>query len=255
MASRRLSSAAASARIEYDRSRCAERHTALQHGHAVVVSCAAGEGKLHAGEAEKPLATRYPLHQHENDVARRASAAFRSIPASTSSRSTPSRDARCSTDYVGNTDFSIYALHNVVVVQMPDRTLWPVPHDFDMSGRARATRFPIGAASRPSHRGSTGARAAPGGILEAEPFRAKAEMFARIAGMSDIVPDAGTMRCSSTGSSRRSSRPTRSRRTRERLQGNRDDVAPDLPTSVGDACRPSRPCRCSAAIGQRRGRV
>lgn len=35
---------------------------------------------------------------------------------------------------IGNTDFSIYALHNVRIVQRPDKTLHPVPYDFDFSG-------------------------------------------------------------------------------------------------------------------------
>jgi hypothetical protein len=35
---------------------------------------------------------------------------------------------------IGNTDLSIYALHNVVLVQTPDRALFPVPYDFDISG-------------------------------------------------------------------------------------------------------------------------
>lgn len=35
---------------------------------------------------------------------------------------------------IGNTDFSLYALHNVVLVQDPGRTLYTVPYDFDMSG-------------------------------------------------------------------------------------------------------------------------
>jgi hypothetical protein len=35
---------------------------------------------------------------------------------------------------IGNTDYSIYALHNVRLVQTPDKTLHPVPYDFDMSG-------------------------------------------------------------------------------------------------------------------------
>jgi hypothetical protein len=35
---------------------------------------------------------------------------------------------------IGSTDFSIYALHNVVLVQTPDRMLYPVPYDFDMAG-------------------------------------------------------------------------------------------------------------------------
>ena len=35
---------------------------------------------------------------------------------------------------LGNTDYSIFALHNVVLVQTPDRKLNPVPYDFDLSG-------------------------------------------------------------------------------------------------------------------------
>ena len=35
---------------------------------------------------------------------------------------------------IGNTDFSIYALHNVRIVQRPDKSLHPVPYDFDVSG-------------------------------------------------------------------------------------------------------------------------
>jgi len=35
---------------------------------------------------------------------------------------------------IGNTDFSIYALHNVVLVQRPDKSIHPVAYDFDISG-------------------------------------------------------------------------------------------------------------------------
>ena len=35
---------------------------------------------------------------------------------------------------IGNTDFSIYALHNVELVQRPDKSIHPVPYDFDISG-------------------------------------------------------------------------------------------------------------------------
>lgn len=35
---------------------------------------------------------------------------------------------------IGNTDFSIYALHNVRIIQRPDKSLHPVPYDFDVSG-------------------------------------------------------------------------------------------------------------------------
>jgi hypothetical protein len=39
---------------------------------------------------------------------------------------------------IGNTDFSIYALHNVRLVQRPDKSLHPVPYDMDFSGLVRA---------------------------------------------------------------------------------------------------------------------
>lgn len=35
---------------------------------------------------------------------------------------------------IGNTDVSIYALHNVRLVQTPDRMLYPMPYDFDITG-------------------------------------------------------------------------------------------------------------------------
>ena len=35
---------------------------------------------------------------------------------------------------IGNTDYSIYALHNVRVVQRPDKTLHPIPYDLDVTG-------------------------------------------------------------------------------------------------------------------------
>ena len=35
---------------------------------------------------------------------------------------------------IGNTDFSIYALHNVVLVERPDKSIHPVAYDFDISG-------------------------------------------------------------------------------------------------------------------------
>jgi hypothetical protein len=39
---------------------------------------------------------------------------------------------------IGNTDFSIFALHNVVLVQKPaNRLYFPVPYDFDLSGFVR----------------------------------------------------------------------------------------------------------------------
>jgi hypothetical protein len=39
---------------------------------------------------------------------------------------------------IGNTDMSIYALHNMRIVQMPDKSLHVVPYDFDYSGLVNA---------------------------------------------------------------------------------------------------------------------
>ncbi len=39
---------------------------------------------------------------------------------------------------LGNVDFSIWGLHNVLIVQDKTRTLVPVPYDFDMSGMVHA---------------------------------------------------------------------------------------------------------------------
>jgi hypothetical protein len=39
---------------------------------------------------------------------------------------------------IGNTDFSIWALHNVRLVQDPARRLYSVPYDFDLSGLVHA---------------------------------------------------------------------------------------------------------------------
>jgi hypothetical protein len=39
---------------------------------------------------------------------------------------------------IGNTDFSIYALHNVKLVQRPDKSIHPVPYDLDFSGLVHA---------------------------------------------------------------------------------------------------------------------
>ena len=35
---------------------------------------------------------------------------------------------------IGNTDYSIWALHNVRIVQRPDKSLHPLPYDFDVTG-------------------------------------------------------------------------------------------------------------------------
>jgi hypothetical protein len=39
---------------------------------------------------------------------------------------------------IGNTDLSLFALHNVVLVQTPNGPIYPVPYDFDYSGLVNA---------------------------------------------------------------------------------------------------------------------
>ncbi len=86
---------------------------------------------------------------------------------------------------LGNTDYSIYALHNVVIVQDKSRKFIPVPYDFDSSGMvnppyaAPDERLHIRAVTDRLYRG-------PCGTVEeftaaTEPFRAhRDEMFAAV---------------------------------------------------------------------------
>jgi len=80
---------------------------------------------------------RYALFiEHENDVARRNEGrvvdlqriSFTDLEADSLTR------AMMYEYMVGNTDVSIWALHNVRFVQNPDRKLFVVPYDFDISG-------------------------------------------------------------------------------------------------------------------------
>ena len=53
---------------------------------------------------------------------------------------------------IGNTDMSIWALHNVRLVQKPNRTLTAVPYDFDLSGFVHAPYAMPDRAPRPAQR-------------------------------------------------------------------------------------------------------
>jgi hypothetical protein len=61
---------------------------------------------------------------------------------------------------IGSTDYSIYALHNVVLVQKPDRSLYTIPYDFDMTGLVSPPyaipdkRFPITSVKQRMYRGA-----------------------------------------------------------------------------------------------------
>jgi hypothetical protein len=92
-------------------------------------------------KTSKPITTRTAIFiEHENDVARRLGGRIVELPR------TEFKDFHAETlntmmlfEYmIGNTDFSLYANHNVRFVQDPSRTLYPVPYDFDLSGVVHA---------------------------------------------------------------------------------------------------------------------
>jgi hypothetical protein len=85
----------------------------------------------------KPITTRFALFlENDNDVARRMGGrivelqrlTFKDVDA------TALQQMMLFNYMIGNTDFSLYALHNVKLVQDPSRVLYPVPYDFDLSG-------------------------------------------------------------------------------------------------------------------------
>jgi len=90
--------------------------------------------------AGPPLGTRYGMVLEDaDDVARRLNGRQVEVPRMPfNSLHRETLDAMMLFQYLlGNTDFSIYALHNVVLVQAADRTMYPVPYDFDISGLVR----------------------------------------------------------------------------------------------------------------------
>jgi hypothetical protein len=87
--------------------------------------------------AGKPIGARHGmLLEDDGDVARRMEGRIVELQRALFADLEPGTlDAMMMFEYmIGSTDFSIYALHNVVLVQTPDRTLYPVPYDFDMTG-------------------------------------------------------------------------------------------------------------------------
>jgi hypothetical protein len=85
----------------------------------------------------KTLATRYAMFlESEGDVARRLEGRIAELPrALFRNLDSESLTWLMLFEYmIGNTDFSIHALHNVRLVQNQARVLHPVPYDFDYSG-------------------------------------------------------------------------------------------------------------------------
>ncbi len=85
----------------------------------------------------KPITTRYAIFiEHENDVARRLGGRVIEPPRLLFKDVDPAalNNMMLFNYMIGNTDFSLYALHNVRVVQTPTRTMFTIPYDFDLTG-------------------------------------------------------------------------------------------------------------------------
>jgi len=140
------------------------------------------------GATKKIVSTHAALFlEHENDVARRLGG--RDVRQPHMVFKDFNVDALTTTmmlEYMlGNTDYSIWALHNIVVVQDKTRRFFPVAYDFDLSGMvnppyaAPDERLGIRRVTDRLYRGPC--RPLEAFTAAAEPFRAhKDEMFAAI---------------------------------------------------------------------------
>lgn len=131
--------------------------------------------------------------EHENDVARRLGGrdvklqhmAFNEFDK-------PALTTMMMLEYMlGNTDYSIWTLHNVVIVQDKKRKFFPVPYDFDLSGMVHAPyaapdpRLFIRSVTDRLYRGPC--RTIDEFHAAAEPFRARqADMMAAIDAVSEL---------------------------------------------------------------------
>lgn len=90
----------------------------------------------------KPVTSRLGMFlEDDDDVARRMEGRIMEIPRALFKDVDQDLLTLASTfEYmIGNTDFSIYALHNFRLVRTPDRKTYAVPYDFDMSGLVNAS--------------------------------------------------------------------------------------------------------------------
>jgi hypothetical protein len=143
----------------------------------------------------KKVTTRAALFlEHDNDVARRAEGRSVELPRMLFKDLDPETLTRVMLyEYaIGNTDFSIYALHNVRVVQRPGlRPLFLVPYDFDLSGLVHAPyatpdrRLGLASVVERLYRGPC--RTVDEFEAAAVDFRAKrADMFALLDSLTDL---------------------------------------------------------------------
>ena len=92
---------------------------------------------VHDAGSVKPFTTRIGMFiEDQDDVARRAEARVMEIPRITFKELEPDPLSLVMVfEYmISNTDFSIYALHNVKLLRTQDRKVYVVPYDFDLSG-------------------------------------------------------------------------------------------------------------------------
>jgi hypothetical protein len=151
-------------------------------------------------KSKKKDNARYALFiEHENDVARRAEGRVVELPRTVFKDLDDQTLTRMMLfEYmIGNTDMSIWALHNVRLIQKPDRTLVAVPYDFDLSGFVNA---PYAAPDRRLGLRSVVERKYRGPCRTAEEFEAavapflarRTDMLALVDSMRDL--EAGTRR-------------------------------------------------------------
>jgi len=147
-------------------------------------------------KSKKTIGNRYSIFiEHENDVARRFGGRVVELPRVQFTDLDPATLNRMMLfEYmIGNTDFSIWALHNVRIVQDRNRRLFPVPYDFDLSGLVHAPyaapdpRIGIRSVLDRLYRGPC--RTTDEFDEAAESFRAKrADMFTLLDSMRDLAP-------------------------------------------------------------------
>jgi hypothetical protein len=145
---------------------------------------------------KKTVGSRYAIFiEHENEVARRFGGRIVDLPRIVfADLDAPTLTRMMLFEYmIGNTDFSIWALHNVRIVQDPKRRLYPVPYDFDLSGLVHAPyatpdpRIGIRSVLDRLYRGPC--RSLDEFDAIADTFRSKrAEMLALLESMRDLAP-------------------------------------------------------------------
>jgi hypothetical protein len=149
-------------------------------------------------KSKKKSTARHALFiEHENDVARRAEGRIVALPRLVFKDLDDQTLTRMMLfEYmIGNTDMSIWVLHNMRVIQLPTRTLIAVPYDFDLSGFVNAPyavpdrRLGLRTVVDRKYRGPC--RTTDEFDQAAAAFRAKhADMLALIDSMRDLEPSA-----------------------------------------------------------------